>query len=69
LLLERGIQGSLMGGVRNQIDIPRYVDLYMDGRLKLDQLVSRTRPLAQINEAVEDMKAAQIARTVIVFDT
>lgn len=68
LLTERGIQGSLMGGVRNTIDIPNYVDLYLAGRLHLDQLVSRTRPLEEINLAVEDMKAAQIARTVITFD-
>jgi S-(hydroxymethyl)glutathione dehydrogenase / alcohol dehydrogenase len=68
LLREQGIQGSLMGGVRNSIDIPRYVDLYMDGRLKLDQLVSRTRPLAEINEGFADMKAAEIARTVVTFE-
>lgn len=68
LLTERGIQGSLMGGVRTMIDIPNYVDLYLAGKLHLDQLVSRTRPLEEINLAVEDMKAAQIARTVITFD-
>jgi S-(hydroxymethyl)glutathione dehydrogenase / alcohol dehydrogenase len=68
LLREQGIQGSLMGGVRNSIDIPRYVDLYMDGRLKLDQLVSRTRPLTEINEGFADMKAAEIARTVVTFE-
>jgi S-(hydroxymethyl)glutathione dehydrogenase/alcohol dehydrogenase len=67
LLLETGIQGSLMGGVRTVIDIPDYIDLYLAGKLKLDQLVSRTRPLSEINEAIEDMRAAQIARTVITF--
>jgi S-(hydroxymethyl)glutathione dehydrogenase/alcohol dehydrogenase len=67
LLREVGIQGSNMGGVRTVIDIPNYVDLYVAGKLKLDELVSRTRPLSQINEAVDDMKAAQLARTVITF--
>lgn len=69
LLRETGIQGSTMGGVRTSIDIPYYADLYMRGQLKLDELVSRTRPLSEINLAIEDMKAAQIARTVITFDT
>lgn len=68
LLREQGIQGSLMGGVRNSIDIPRYADLYVAGKLKLDELVSRTRPLAEINEGFEDMKKAEIARTVVTFD-
>jgi len=68
LLREQGIQGSLMGGVRNAIDIPNYVNLYVAGKLKLDELVSRTRPLAEINEGFEDMKQAQIARTVLTFD-
>ncbi len=67
LLTERGIQGSLMGGVRNSIDIPRYVDFYVAGKLKLDELVSRTRPLAEINAGFDDMKKAELARTVITF--
>jgi len=68
-LNERRIQGSMMGGVRNGIDIPRYVDAYMDGRLKLDQLISRRRPLAEINEAFDDMKSGSLARTVLTFDS
>ena len=66
-LQERRIQGSMMGGVRTTIDIPRYVDLYLDGRLHLDQLISRRRPLAEINEAFDDMKAGVVVRTVIDF--
>jgi S-(hydroxymethyl)glutathione dehydrogenase/alcohol dehydrogenase len=68
-LNERRIQGSMMGGVRNGIDIPRYVDAYMDGRLKLDQLISRRRPLGEINEAFDDMKSGALARTVLTFDS
>ncbi len=66
-LQERRIQGSMMGGVRNAIDIPRYVDLYMEGRLKLDELISRHRPLEEINEAFDDMKSGGLARSVILF--
>ncbi len=54
-----------MGGVRPAIDIPNYVDLYLAGKLKLDALVSRRRPLAEINEAVADMNRGELARTVI----
>ena len=67
-LRERRVQGSMMGGVRNAIDIPRYIDLYMDGRLKLDRLISRRRPLSEINEAFDDMQTGALARSVIVFD-
>ncbi len=67
-LQERKIQGSMMGGVRTTVDIPRYVDLYLDGRLHLDQLISRRRPLAEINEAFDDMKKGELARSVLMFD-
>ena len=67
-LNERRIQGSMMGGVRNTIDIPRYVDFYMEGRLKIDELISRRRPLEEVNEAFDDMKAGGIARTVLMLD-
>jgi S-(hydroxymethyl)glutathione dehydrogenase/alcohol dehydrogenase len=67
-LREKRVQGTMMGGVRNSIDIPRYVDFYMNGRLHLDQLISRRRPLREINEAFDDMKTGALARSVIVFD-
>ena len=68
LLREKRLQGSMMGGVRTAIDIPRYVDLYMAGKLKLDELISRRRPLSEINEAFDDLRKGEVARTVIVFD-
>jgi S-(hydroxymethyl)glutathione dehydrogenase/alcohol dehydrogenase len=55
------------GSIRQRVDIPRYIDLYMAGRLKLDQLVSRTFSLEDINEAFAAMKAGEVARGVIVF--
>lgn len=66
-LREKKVQGSMMGGVRNTIDIPRYIDLYMDGRLKLDEMISRRRPLSEINEAFDDMHTGTLARSVITF--
>jgi S-(hydroxymethyl)glutathione dehydrogenase / alcohol dehydrogenase len=68
LLRERGLRGSLMGGVRTSIDIPRYIELYMQGRLKLDELISCRRPLEQLNQAFDDMRQGHLARSVMVFD-
>ena len=65
---EKRIQGSFMGGVRPSVDIPHYVDLYMQGKLRLDELISRRIRLEQINEGFEDMARGAVARSVIEFD-
>ena len=62
------IQGSMMGSNRFPIDMPRFVDMYMAGKLKLDEMISRRIKLEQINEAFVEMKTGQIARSVIMFD-
>lgn len=64
----QGLQGTLMGDAVIARDIPWMVDLYQQGRLKLDELVSRRWSLAQINEAIADTKAGHARRNVIVFD-
>ena len=68
LLYEKRLQGSNMGSNRFRVDMPRYIDLYMDGRLKLDELVSQRIALTEVNEGFEAMKAGSVARSVIVFD-
>ncbi|MBV1691265.1 Zn-dependent alcohol dehydrogenase [Novosphingobium sp. G106] len=68
MLGEKRVQGSYMGGVRTLIDIPRYADLYMQGRLNLDELVSQRLTLAQINQGFADMLKGEVARSVVVFD-
>ena len=65
---ERRIQGSNMGSNRFRTDMPRYIEFYLQGRLKLDELVSRRIRLEQINQAFEDMKSGQVARSVITFE-
>jgi S-(hydroxymethyl)glutathione dehydrogenase / alcohol dehydrogenase len=65
---EKRIQGSLMGSNRFPIDMPRLVDFYMSGKLKLDDMISQRIKLGDVNEAFAEMKAGQIARSVIVFD-
>ena len=67
LLDEKRIQGSNMGSNRFRVDMPRYVDLYMSGRLKLDELVSRRISLNEINDGFEAMKRGDVARSVITF--
>jgi len=65
---ERRIQGSAMGSNRFPIDMPRLVDFYMSGKLKLDDMISRRIKLADINSAFEELKRGEIARSVIQFD-
>jgi S-(hydroxymethyl)glutathione dehydrogenase/alcohol dehydrogenase len=48
--------------------MPRYIEFYRQGRLKLDQLVSQRLKLEQVNVAFEDMKQGHVARSVIAFN-
>lgn len=68
LFMERRIQGSRMGSNRFPIDMPRYVDFYMQGKLKLDEMVSQHLKLADVNRGFEDLKRGEVARSVILFD-
>ena len=65
---EKKIQGSCMGSNQFRTDIPLYIELYKQGRLQIDSLVSQKLKLKGINQAFEDMKTGEIARSVIVFD-
>jgi S-(hydroxymethyl)glutathione dehydrogenase/alcohol dehydrogenase len=66
-LAEKVLKGCVYGSTRPRYDMPRILDLYMAGKLKLDELVSRTYPLEQINEAFAAMKNGEVARAVIEF--
>jgi S-(hydroxymethyl)glutathione dehydrogenase/alcohol dehydrogenase len=66
-LREKKIQGSTMGSNRFRVDMPRYIDLYMQGRLDLDRMVSRKGKLEDVNDAFRAMKAGEVARTVLEF--
>ncbi len=68
-LEEKRIQGSFMGSNRFPVDIPRYVTLYLQGRLKLDAMISRRLPLEQVNDAFDGMKRGELARSVVVFES
>ncbi len=64
----QGMVGSKMGDVVIQRDIPWMVDLYLQGRLQLDSLISGRWSLDQINEAIADTKSGKARRNVIMFD-
>jgi S-(hydroxymethyl)glutathione dehydrogenase/alcohol dehydrogenase len=67
-LFEKKIQGSNMGSNAFRVDMPRYVDLYLQGRLNLDDLVSKRIKLDQVNDAFADLATGTVARTVIEFE-
>jgi Zn-dependent alcohol dehydrogenase len=64
----QGMVGSKMGDVVIQRDIPWMIDLYDQGRLKLDELISGRWRLDQINEAIADTKTGSARRNVILFN-
>lgn len=68
-LAEKKIQGSLMGSNRFPVDMPRFVDMYMQGKLHLDEMISRRIRLDQVNEALDELKTGELARSVIMFDS
>jgi S-(hydroxymethyl)glutathione dehydrogenase/alcohol dehydrogenase len=65
---EKRLQGSMMGSNRFPVDMPRLVDMYMAGKLKLDEMISQRIKLEQVNEGFADMKKGGLARSVIMFD-
>jgi S-(hydroxymethyl)glutathione dehydrogenase/alcohol dehydrogenase len=67
ILGEKRIQGCAMGSNRFRTDMPRFIDFYMRGLLKLDLMISGRVRLDQINEAYAQLKTGEIARNVIEF--
>ena len=67
LVYEKKLQGSNMGSNRFRIDLPRYADLYLAGKLKLDELISREIELEQINDAFDALRQGEVARQIIRF--
>ena len=67
-LSEKKIQGSNMGSNRFRIDMPRFVEFYLNGKLHLDQMISKHIKLAEVNDALDALKSGQEARHIIMFD-
>jgi Zn-dependent alcohol dehydrogenase len=66
--VDRALMGCRYGSARPHHDIPLMIDLYLSGRLMLDELVSLTRPLERFGEVVDEMHAGRVARGVLTFD-
>jgi S-(hydroxymethyl)glutathione dehydrogenase / alcohol dehydrogenase len=67
-LAERKIQGSLMGSNRFRTDMPRLIEFYLQGKLKLDHLISGHMKLAQINDGFAALRAGGAVRNLVLFD-
>lgn len=65
---EKRLIGSFYGSCAPRVDMPRLLKLYEEGRLKIDELITRTYRLEQVNEAFADLEAGKNARGLIVFD-
>ncbi|MEX2297700.1 MAG: Zn-dependent alcohol dehydrogenase [Dongiaceae bacterium] len=68
LINDKTLKGSNMGSNHFRVDMPRFADFYLSGKLKLDDMIARRIKLEQINEAFDEMKRGDVARSVIVFD-
>jgi S-(hydroxymethyl)glutathione dehydrogenase/alcohol dehydrogenase len=67
LLAGKKLQGSMMGSNRFRYDLPNYVEMYLRGQLKLDELISHELDLDHINDGFDVMRRAEGARSVVVF--
>jgi S-(hydroxymethyl)glutathione dehydrogenase/alcohol dehydrogenase len=67
-LREKKIQGCSMGSNRFKVDMPRYIELYQQGLLKLDEMITRRGKLEDVNEFFRAMKAGEVSRSVLMFE-
>ncbi len=67
LVTGRSWRGTAFGGTKGRTQLPGFVDRYMAGRIKLDELVTETRSLDEINTAFERMHAGEVIRSVILY--
>ncbi|GER01998.1 hypothetical protein JCM17845_26210 [Iodidimonas gelatinilytica] len=67
LVTGRVWRGSAFGGARGRTDVPRIVDMYMDGRINIDDLITHHLPLEEINTAFDLMHSGESIRSVVVY--
>ncbi|MFN7724845.1 MAG: S-(hydroxymethyl)glutathione dehydrogenase/class III alcohol dehydrogenase [Rubrivivax sp.] len=67
LVTGRVWMGSAFGGARGRTDVPKIVDWYMDGKIKIDELITHKLALEDINEGFELMKRGESIRSVVMF--
>ena len=67
LVTGRTWKGTAFGGVRGRSQLPEYVDRYLEGQIKVDEMVTHTMPLTEINRAFDLMHEGKSIRSVVVF--
>jgi S-(hydroxymethyl)glutathione dehydrogenase/alcohol dehydrogenase len=67
LLQERVLTGTSFGSTRQKVDLPMLVDLFMDGRYKLRELISRQVALSELNDAYDALQRGEVRRSVVVY--
>jgi S-(hydroxymethyl)glutathione dehydrogenase/alcohol dehydrogenase len=67
LVTGRVWKGTAFGGARGRTDVPRIVDWYMEGKIAIDDLITHTLPLTDINRAFDLMHSGESIRTVVTF--
>ncbi len=67
LVTGRVWKGSAFGGARGRTDVPKIVDWYMEGKINIDDLITHTMPLAEINTAFDLMHEGKSIRSVVTF--
>ena len=67
LVTGRVWKGTAFGGARGRTDVPKIVDWYMDGKINIDDLITRRLPLERINEGFDLMKRGESIRSVVTF--
>lgn len=66
-MMQKRLQGSIFGGANPRSDIPKLLGLYREGQLKLDELITKTYKLEDINQGYADMNAGKNIRGVILY--
>ncbi len=67
LVTGRVWKGTAFGGARGRTDVPQIVDWYMDGKINIDDLITHTMPLQDINSAFDLMHAGESIRSVVLY--
>ena len=67
LVTGRTWKGTAFGGAKGRTDVPKIVDWYMDDKINIDDLITHTMPLSDINKGFELMRSGESIRSVVVF--
>jgi S-(hydroxymethyl)glutathione dehydrogenase / alcohol dehydrogenase len=67
LVTGRVWRGTAFGGARGRTDVPKIVDWYMDGKINIDDLITHTMPLDEINNAFDLMHKGESIRSVVLY--